>query len=216
MEEFPANSNKSKGAEPVEEPKKVTKVISGQATTRKRPFGKRFTETFLGGDARSVAGNVVFEVFIPAAREMMYNTLSEGFERVIFGETRTRSRRRAGGFWADSDYGRVRYERGGSSRSSRSRDRDDEPRASRRRPRSVHDFEDVIVRTRPEAVEVISTMNDLIDKYGEVSIADLHMMVELDFDHTDEKWGWTDLRDAEVERVKSGYLLDLPRPEVLG
>lgn len=214
MEEFPANSKKSKEGELPEPEKKITKVISGTATTRKRPFGKRFAETFLGGDARSVAGNVVFEVFIPAAREMMYSTLAEGFERVIFGENRSRGRRRTSGFWADSDYGRVRYERGRSS--GRSRDRDDEPRASRRRPRSIYDFEDVIIKSRAEAIEVLSTMNELVDKYGEVSVADLHQMVELDFEPTDEKWGWTDLRDAEVERVRSGYLIDLPRPEVLG
>lgn len=208
MEEFPANSRKSKEGSDGPEPKKVPKVISGSATTRRRPLGRRFAETFLGGDARSVAGNVIFEVFIPAAREMMYDTLAAGFERVIFGEARSRSRRRI-----SSDYGHVRYDQ--MSR-SRTRDDRDEPRATRRRARSVHDFEDVIIRSRAEAQEVISTMNELIDKYGEVSIADLHQMVDLDFEPTDEKWGWTDLRDSNVERVKSGYLLDLPRPEVLG
>ena len=208
MEEFPANSKKSKEASDDKERKKVEKIISGSATTRKRPLGKRFAETFLGGDARSVAGNVLFEVFIPAAREMMYDTLASGFERVIFGETRTRSRRRV-----HSDYGHVRYDQ--MSR-SRTRDDRDEPRATRRRSRGPIDFEDVIIRSKAEASEVLSTMNELIDRFGEVSIADLHQMVDLDFEPTDEKWGWTDLRDAEIERVRSGYLLDLPRPEPLG
>ena len=33
--------------------------------------------------------------------------------------------------------------------------------------------------------------------------------------YTDEKWGWTTLRNARVIRVRDGYTLELPRPEPL-
>ena len=43
-------------------------------------------------------------------------------------------------------------------------------------------------------------------------MADLYDMVNITGDYTDTKWGWYDLRGAGVERIRSGYLLDLPRP----
>lgn len=58
-------------------------------------------------------------------------------------------------------------------------------------------------------------MDDLMRKYETVSVADLYELLGLDFNYTDEKWGWVNLDDAGIRRVRNGYLLDLPKPESL-
>ena len=47
------------------------------------------------------------------------------------------------------------------------------------------------------------------------TVRDLYEMVGIRAAHTDEKYGWVDIRDARVDRVRDGYVLDLPRPEFL-
>jgi hypothetical protein len=88
MEEFPSNAKKVKGTSDKEEPKKIEKVIQGEAVRRKKPLGKRFTETFVGGDAKGVWGYVFLDVLVPAAKDMIVDATSQGVERMIFGESR--------------------------------------------------------------------------------------------------------------------------------
>lgn len=56
-------------------------------------------------------------------------------------------------------------------------------------------------------------MDDLIDKYGTVSVGDLYELLGEEPAYTDEKWGWTDLTESGIRRVRDGYLLQLPQPE---
>ena len=44
-----------------------------------------------------------------------------------------------------------------------------------------------------------------------VKIADLYDLVGMDSNYTDNRYGWTNLRSAQVVRVRDGYLLKLPK-----
>ena len=55
-------------------------------------------------------------------------------------------------------------------------------------------------------------MDELIDTYGNVSVADLYDLVGKSSEYTDNKYGWTNLRNAEPVRVRDGYMLKLPKP----
>ena len=90
------------------------------------------------------------------------------------------------------------------------------PRTMSQRGRARHDFDEIVLDSRAEAAEVIDTLTEVVSRYGEVSVADLYTMVGIRPNHTDEKWGWVELGDADVARVRGGYLLDLPDPEPLG
>ena len=58
-------------------------------------------------------------------------------------------------------------------------------------------------------------MDDLIETYGLVSVADFYDLVGVTGDYTDNKYGWTDLRNANVIRVRDGYMIKLPRALLL-
>ena len=64
---------------------------------------------------------------------------------------------------------------------------------------------------RGEAEEVLSRMDELIAAYGLVSVADLYDLVGITGDYTDNKYGWTDIRNASVVRVKNGYMIKMPK-----
>ena len=62
-----------------------------------------------------------------------------------------------------------------------------------------------------EAEDVLSRMDELIDTYGVVSVADLYDLVGISCNYTDNKYGWTNIRNVEPIRVRDGYMLKLPK-----
>jgi hypothetical protein len=212
--DFPPNSNKARerptdATHEKPEEKKLEAVVTGEVVRRKKPLGRRFKETFLGGDAKGVLGFVMLDVMIPAAKDMMADAVSQGIERMLFGEARSTSRRpRSGG-----GNGYVSYNRYSSNTP---RDgRREEPRSVSRGARARHDFDEIILATRVEAEEVIDRLSDLVQRYESATVADLYDLVGVSGSYTDDKWGWTDIRGATVQRIRNGYLLDLPKPDYL-
>lgn len=87
------------------------------------------------------------------------------------------------------------------------------PRRSRRQQSS----DEIVLQSRQEAEDVLDQMFTILERYDEVTLADLYLMTGLSTSHTDHKWGWTNLRGATVGRVRGGgYLLNLPETEPLG
>lgn len=216
MEAFPSNSHKAKESEDVQpEPKKIEQVATGEVVRRKKPLGKRFAETFVGGDAKGVAAYVVFDVLVPAAKDMAADAVSQGIERMLFGEARSTSRR-TGARPGSGSNGYVSYNRFGSSGSSakfNGHDREEPSRGISRRGRASHDFDEIILATRIEAETVIERLFELIERYGIATVSDLYDLVGITGNYTDANWGWSDMRGADTTRVRNGYLLDLPKPE---
>ena len=79
------------------------------------------------------------------------------------------------------------------------------------RSSSRFDYDDIVIESRGEAEAVLIQMDDLIERYGFVSVLDLYDMCELTAPYTSDKYGWTDLRTARVVPVRKGYVLKLPR-----
>lgn len=204
MESFPPNSRKAETRAPE---KRVERVTSADAVRRKRPLGKQFSRTFIGGDARTAFEYMVVNVLVPAAKEAIVEAASSGFEKLIYGDTRPKRNRMGGP--SSGPLGYVSYNR----QPNREPVGPPQPRMLSQRARTRHDFDDIVISSRQEAEEVIDRLFDLISKYNSATVADLYELTGLQSSHTDHKWGWTDLRGATVGRVRGGgYLLELPEP----
>jgi hypothetical protein len=213
MVEYPDNSHLAKdaaAAKDVEGEKKIEKVVVGKVVRQKMPLAQRLREIFIGGDAQSVGRYILMEILVPAAKDTFSDIVSQGVEKMVYGEARSSSRRtgaRPGGSTSGSY---VNYSRFGSDR-ARNQDR----HQMTSRDRASFNFDRIILDTRDEAQEVLDQMFAIISKYNSVSVADLYDLVGLESKFTDNKWGWTDIKGAGAVRVTNGYLLDLPRPEVI-
>ena len=225
MDDFPGNSRREKESNSEipsrkknAETKKVERIVTGEVTRRKKSLGRRFKETFVGGDTKGVVNYIVVDVFIPAAKDMFADAGVQFIERMIFGEAR--SRRPRGG-WGPSGGSNNwtpynRYSSSGSGGSSPWSRRNEPRREITSRARETHDFDEIILQSRGEAEDVLDGLRNLIEQYDSAGVDDLYHMTNIRSTFVDEKWGWTNLRGARVERVRGGgYLLSLPNPEPL-
>lgn len=213
MSEFENKTQKkpSPTAEVVE--KKATKVnpvITGTVVQRKKSLGKKLAETFTGDDSRSVLDYVLLDVFVPAAKDLMADVITQTVEVKLFGSARSRTRR---GSSYSSPYGSSytpynKVARVGNSPEPRERDRD---RPSLRGRETLR-YDEVVLATRRDAEAVISALIDLIERFDTATVANLWDLLDKTGEYTDAKYGWDDLSDADVKRVRDGYLLVFPRP----
>lgn len=207
MDNFPSNAHTEK-VQPKEADKKIEKVVTGDVVRRKTPLGKKFAETFVGGDAKSVVGYIMWDVLMPAAKDTVADAVSQGIERMLFGEARSTSRRTGMKPGGSSTYTNYSSRFAPSSKPYRSEDR-----PMSRRARANHEFDEIVLPTRVEADRVLERLYDLLSQYEVATVADLYSLVGVTGNYTDDKWGWTELRGSRVERIREGYLLDLPKPE---
>lgn len=204
MQDFPPNSRKARETEPREPIKPVT---SAQKAERRNGLGDKFKRTFFSGTGREAMGSVVEDVVVPTIREMISEGAHFIIDSLIFGErSGPRHRHRAVN---EVNVGRVDY-------AGISRPKTTAQRSVSRRSRARHDFADLVISTKAEANDVLDIMYERLSRYGEVSVADLYELTDVQSTHTDMKWGWTNLRGAQARPLRQGgYLLDLPTPEEL-
>jgi hypothetical protein len=215
---YPSNSHKDKEEAKKEKvEKKVEKIISGKVVTKKKSLGKKFMESFIGEDVKDVKSYILYDVLIPSAKDTISDivhgitdTIQGSIEVSLFGERRSRSSRGR----RDSNRSYVSYDKM-SSRDKRDRDRDkkvdDRPNLNHAKNRSRHVFDDIILESRAEADEVRDSLIDLIEEYGQATVADLYDLVGISSNYTDDKWGWENLASSSISRIHEGYVLNLPK-----
>ena len=197
INEYKSNSNKSKENKEKLEDHKVEKVVTGKVITKKKSAFSKLSDEFISEDAKNVKSYVFGEVLIPAIKKAISDIVTDGIDMILYGGTRG-SRRSS----ADKISYRSYYDR--------------DPARSRRdidtRPvYSSYSYDDIILNSRGEAEDVLSRMDELIDAYGLVRVADLYDLVGITGNYTDNKYGWTNIRNAQIIRVRDGYMIKMPR-----
>lgn len=194
MEEFKPNSHKSKEQAPVPE-KKVEKIVKGTVKSKKKNGIDKLKDNFISEDAANIKTYVVMDVLIPAVKKAICDIVKNGVDMILYGESGRSNRR-------PSEY--VSYDR-------RYLDRGDSRFYKADRARIDYSYDDIILETRGEAEDVLARMDELIEIYGMVSVADLYDLVGITGNYTDNKYGWTNIRNAEPVHVRDGYMLRLPK-----
>ncbi|UNI72530.1 MAG: hypothetical protein [Chaetfec virus UA24_144] len=190
-------SNSFKNSEKVTEKRVSEKVVVGEVKRKKRGMSKQLKEEFFSDETpRSVFSYIWQDVLIPAAKDTLSDMVTEGIQMLLFGEVRggKSSRHRGAG-------SRVSYEK---------YYRDSQPRTVRV-TRDRYDFDDILLETHSEALDVVEHLECLIEQYSAASVADFYELVGIDSKYTDNKYGWTDLSDVTIRRTREGYLVDLPK-----
>ena len=204
LNQYRGNSNASKQNDiPEREPMQV--VASGRKVPQSA--GRKFLSEFIADDIHNIKDYILWDVLLPAIKNAISDTVTNGIDMLLFGQTRTRGGNTVkritpySSLYSNNVSGNrvVKY---------------NEP-VQDRRPRSLggYSYQEVVLATRPEAEDVLAQMRLYLDRYGVVSVGDLYGAVGEVPDMIDNKWGWSDLSGACVQRCSDGFILRMPRVE---
>ena len=199
MEEFKSNSHKSRETRetrPIPE-KRIDKVTTGAVKTRKKSEVKKLADIFLPEDIESVKSYIFMDVLIPSLKKAISDIVTNGIDMILYGESGHRDRSTSSKISYNSIYNRSN---GNSSSSS-----------SARKYTPGYNYDDIVLETRGEAENVLSRMDEIIETYGVLSVADMYDLVGMTCNYTDNKYGWTDIRNASVVRIRDGYVIKMPK-----
>lgn len=216
VSQFPSNSHKDKEAAEEREKKREVKQIV-KAKRKKASLGQKLQRAFIGdeSDADGVVDYILCDILIPAAKNMLFDAVQGGVSMMLFGEDNGRRRTQSRNNPTYTNYSSYSSSNTRDSRYKSSITIDVSSR--RRSPREKIYNDDLIFDTRTDAYEVLDSLNDALDDYNEVSLAELYALVGIDSDPTDSTYGWkrypdntTDLDGAAVKPCRDGFRLILP------
>lgn len=194
-EPYPTNSDRSKEKKTIEP---VAKARIKRESTARKVIGEIIRE-----DVHSVGETVLWDVVIPTVKNLISDTITRGIESMLYGgDSRPRSKT------SYSDYS-------GYSRSKGTRDRSAEKRERRSARHAEPERNEIIFDSRSDANDVIDRMSDLIDQYGQASLADLNALIGASSNFIDDNWGWTDMGSFDVRQVRDGFMLTHDEPQSL-
>lgn len=178
------------------EQKRVEKVVTGAVKTKKKNEIRKLADVFIAEDARNVKSYVLIDILVPAIKKAVSDIVTNGIDMILYGGSNPNGKKAGSSKISYTNY----YDR-----------RDDHHRPSSATTRARFDYDDIIFSSRGEAEAVREEMNNVIERYGFVTVADMYDMAELSQPYTSNKYGWTSIRTAEVVRVRDGYILKLPK-----
>ena len=200
MEEYKTNSFKSREPQqPVEEPRKVEKVVTGTVRVKKKTGLSKFFNSFFTEDAPKIKEFVISDVVIPSAKKAITDIVTNGINMVMYGADAYKRNT------SSSPVTKISY-KNYSSYSN--------PNPGFRQPtaRTTYSYDEIIFDNRGEAEKVLIAMDEIVSKYGLVKVADFYDLVGTSGSYTDNNYGWMDLRSAQVVRLSNGeYTIKLPR-----
>lgn len=205
-------------AEPKEE-RKVRKVEGVTVVKAKKSFGKRIKEGLGGGsDMQSVGSYLLWDVAVPAARDLIFDIIIEGARGSLYGDGRRNSAPVGGnrsGIVGSGGGSRIRGTNYNGISRSPVISQQQQPVANTRQQRAQFDFSDLILDSRVAAEQVILNMSEAISEYGLVSVAEFYEILQVEgTGFTDQKHGWNaeTFQGARVKPTRGGFGFDLPYP----
>ena len=174
----------------------VKKVVTGSVQKKKKSGVHKFTDVFLAEDMSKVKNFIFMDVIVPKLKQAAVDIVTDGINVLLYGDTAHKKK---------SNVSRVSYasyyEKGSESRKD----------YSAIRSRNVYDYDDILLESRVEGEHVLDCLGDIIDRFGQASVADLYQLVGENPVHTDYRYGWTSIASASVVPVRGGWMLKLPR-----
>lgn len=197
MQDYKPNSNKYKEEqrELAAEKRKFEKIVKGEVKTKKKSEFRKFTEGIIAANAKEVGSRLVTDVVTPNIVNLLEDIVVKGIHMFFHGDTGRSSRGTNASYVSYRSYS----------------DRRDDRRYEDNRSTSIYHYDDIVLESRGEAMEVLDRMNEAIETYKQVSVADLYDLIGKSCNYTDYRYGWINLRNADIVRVRDGYLLKMPK-----
>ena len=177
--------------------KKVEKVVHGKVKTKKNEI-RKWTDIFFSEDTANVGNYIVMDILVPSIKNAIYEIVVNSLDMSLFG-----GRGRGGSNGKRSTHDKISFR--------------DYNGISRREERSYSNtaresgYQDIVYDTRADARAVLDSMDEILETYDAVSVADMYDLSGLTCEHTLNNYGWTDIRNAKIVPVGDGYIIKMPR-----
>lgn len=179
----------------------IEKVVTGPVKIKKKSTLNRLTEEFISEDAKNIKNYVFGDVLIPTIKKAISDIITDGIHILLYGETKKKSERSLSdrvsykSYYEDRDYRYTKPSERNYNYANRNR----------------FSYDDIVLSTRGEAENVLNRLDEILDMYGVIRVPDLYDLVGITGDYTENNYGWTSIRTAEIVRTRDGYLLKMPR-----
>lgn len=198
MTDYKPNSHKyrEEQKDPANEERRVEKVVNGALVkTKKKTTVAKAADLFISEDSKNVGSWILNDMVVPTIKKILLGTL----DMILNG--------------GHTDYGRRTNTSNVSYRNYYSDPRDDKRYSSDSRNKTRFDYDDILFPDRGTAEAVLDEMENVINRYGFVTVADLYDMADISNPpYTSNKYGWTSVRSAYVDRTRNGeYFIKLSR-----
>lgn len=190
---YEPNSHKSK--ERKERPR-MKSVVKSSTNAKKPSIVRKVWNAFFPEDVESMKDYILLDVIIPALKDAAEDT----FHATIRGVGSPRKK--------------TRYDHVSSKVSYASDDRRRTDYTNRRN--AIFNYDEVIFDTRDDAEIVLTTMEEALAAYEEVTVLDFYDLSGRTIENAmAARYGWTDLSNARVVRGFDGYYIQLPKAKPL-
>lgn len=206
---------------PVQEEPRLKKLEGVTVVKTKKSLGKRIKEGLGGGsDMQSVGSYLLWDVAVPAARDLIFDIIIEGARGSLYGEARGRSRGSSGpisNIVGSNNNSRIRTTNYNGVSQSPIIGQQQGVRSAGNVGASTgqFDFSDLKVDSRGQAEHIIQSMRDAIQQYGLVSVAEFYNLIgQSGNGFTDQKHGWNmeTFEGARARAHRGGFVLEIPQP----
>lgn len=192
------NSHKYKDEKANE--KNIKPIINSGVKTKKKSEISKLSSIFISEDAANVKSYIFMDVLVPAIKKAISDIVRDGIDMILYG----------GGGSGRSD--KNRSGSGVSYVNYKQYSSDPRERTAAARTNTRFDYDDILFENRGQAEAVLEQMEEVIERYGFVTVSDMYDMVNLTAPFTANKYGWTSVRTVEPVRVRDGYILKMTKP----
>ena len=199
IKDYPPNSDKSKreGTNHIQYNKPK---LSGKVAVRKN----NTVVQQLKSQTEELKQHAIEDVILPGLRDAVWDIFTTTLSSLLYGTTGAGPRRQNGSrpFTSSINYASTNsYNRMGRPQSSPNKVAKVKPRPE----------EELIFACKADAEAALDALRESVASYGVVSVQSLFEMCDRTAPFTSNKYGWMDLEDAYIERVREGYILRMPR-----
>lgn len=198
--DYKPNSNKYKEEQkqlPAEK-KKLESVVSSPVQVKKKSELGKLSGIFISKDVHSIMDYIWMDVIVPAIKNAVEDTVTNGIRMLLRGETAARKSSSSGG-------SKVSYQKYYDDRRGGDRFANETTRVKR-----TYEYDSIIFNSRGDAEAALDRLLESCERYGMVTVGDLYDVAQVTGSNTDYKYGWTSLRNAKVVHVREGYIIELP------
>lgn len=180
---------------------KFEPIVKGKVIKQKKGWIAKIKESMQCEDRQSISDYIIYDIIIPTIKSAISDTIRGSLDMWLFKE-----RYRPNNIKRDGTKSYVSYNHYYNGN-------ENQPNRNSQNHLNNYSFEEVIFNSRGEAEDVLSKLSEAIEEYGLVSVGDFYDLCGIHSSYTDNKYGWSNLREAFTERNRDGYIIKLPRPK---